>query len=135
MNFEKFLGIAFFKEHLLWLLLENCKISTKLRIRKSRQFFFSFQEVFKITVLDANDKPTAIQATIIPIPENTQVDYKLAELKVIDEDKSQNHSCICISSNKDWVHFVNENNGNTSIYLTKNQVIVNYEETNEIKCT
>ena len=85
--------------------------------------------------MDANDKPTAIQATIIPIPENTQVDYKLAELKVIDEDKSQNHSCICISSNKDWVHLVNENNGNISVYLTKNQVIVNYEETNEIKCT
>ena len=96
-------------------------------------FFFSFQEVFYIKVLDANDKPTAIQATIIPIPENTQVDYKLAELKVIDEDKSQNHSCICISSNKDWLHFVNENNGNTSVYLRKNQ-IVDYEQMNEIKC-
>ena len=120
--------VKFTEKHLCRNLFFNFYVYGKLV-----NFFFSFQEVFYIKVLDANDKPTAIQATIIPIPENTQVDYKLAELQVIDEDKSQNHSCICISSNKDWLHFVNENNGNTSVYLRKNQ-IVDYEQMNEIKC-
>lgn len=87
----------------------------------------SFQKSFTLLVADANDKPDFVSKTILPVPENTRSDFKIANLCVNDEDDFQLHTCICISSNKDWILLFTEESGNVSVYINSSSIHLDFE--------
>ena len=67
--------------------------------------FISLQNVLTVTVLDCNDRPSAIifnsslsvhdnTSYKVVIPENSPSGTSLASLSVVDEDVGQKHKCI-----------------------------------------
>eukprot|EP00794_Sanderia_malayensis_P003137 gene3137-3605_t len=91
----------------------------------------TFQKSFNITINDANDAPSAISVTIYPVPENNTVDRIVANVKVIDEDVSQTHTCSVIGNPADFFTQVDTVSHNITVYI-KGTVSLDFETSQSI---
>ena len=84
--------------------------------------------MIKFTVENKNDPPTKVLSSITPMPENTKSKIKVANLKILDDDIGQMHTCDGIGSDKDWIETLTENNGNVSVFILGNKKKTNFED-------
>ena len=81
---------------------------------------------------DSNDKPTAITSTVNPIPENETNKFLAANLRVVDPDVGQTHTCQGVGQDKDRLVFQTEANGNISMYVLPKKFNLDYEKNKQV---
>ena len=81
---------------------------------------------------DSNDKPTEVTGTPNPIPEDEANKFLAANLKVVDPDVGQTHTCQGVGQDKDRLVFQTEANGNISMYVLPNKFNLDYEKNQQV---
>lgn len=102
-----------------------------LEVTDNGQPSLSLRKSIKFTVTDRNDPPNGILATAYPIPENTKTRFKIAEIKVLDNDVGQSYNCQCIGPNKDRIGTQTELSGNVTVFLNPGKQNLDFEILNE----
>ncbi|XP_066935500.1 protocadherin Fat 4-like isoform X3 [Clytia hemisphaerica] len=92
----------------------------------------SLQKSIKFTVTDSNDKPTDVTSTVNPIPEDETNKFLAANLKVVDPDVSQTHTCQGLGQDKDRLVFQTEASGNISMYVLPKKFNLDYEKNKQV---
>jgi hypothetical protein len=88
---------------------------------------FFFQENITVTILDSNDKPSAIEPNSTSVDENTRGNTFIV-FEVFDEDRNQKHSCFV----EDSKFFEINNADSRSILWVKNGAVLDYEKNDSL---
>ena len=83
-------------------------------------------------VTDSNDKPTSVSSTLNHIPEDASNKFLAGNLKIVDPDVGQTHTCQGIGPDKDRLVFQTEANGNVSMYVLPKKFNLDYEKSKQV---